>query len=75
MWTISWTYRNPMENEKMKFVAFAKLLNRKINSANKKAQNPFVDFGASYNPFGHPFYNTLVWIESEEDYPHKIQNK
>lgn len=55
-----------MENEKMRFVAYAKLLNRKINSANNKAKNPFIDYNSSVNPFNRPFYNTLVWVENDE---------
>lgn len=51
----------------MRLVAFTKLLNRKINSANIKAKNPFLDYNSSYNPFGHQIYNTLVWIESDEE--------
>jgi hypothetical protein len=55
-----------MEKKKMKFVAFAKLLNKKINSANRKAKNPFMDGELSLNPFNRQFYNTLVWIEPED---------
>lgn len=54
----------------MKLLAYARLINKKINSANRKAKNPFIDF--SSNPFNRPFYNTLVWIENEEE--NKIDN-
>jgi len=53
----------------MKFVAFAKLLNKKINSAHTKAKNPFLDGSSSYNPFNRPINNTLVWVEQDENYP------
>lgn len=59
------------EAKKMKLLAYAKLLNRKINSANKKAHNPFFDYKISYNPFNRPIYNTLVWIEQDDKDPHK----
>lgn len=55
----------------MKLLAYAKLLNRKINSANRKAHNPFLDNDISYNPFNRPIYNTLVWIEPDELKPNK----
>jgi len=51
----------------MRLVAYAKLLNRKINSAHKKAKNPFVDASLSYNPFNRIMSNTLVWIETDEN--------
>lgn len=63
-----------MEKKKMKLVAYAKLLNRKINSAHKKAKNPFIDAGLSYNPFDKPIYNTLVWIEADENQPGRFDN-
>lgn len=50
----------------MKLLAYAKLLNRKINSAHNKAKNPFFDYGAHLNPFNRPIYNTLVWVEEDE---------
>lgn len=56
-----------MENEKMKLIAYAKLLNRKINSIDKKAKNPFLDYNAPLNPFRRPIYNTLVWVEEDEN--------
>lgn len=59
----------------MKLLAYAKLLNRKINSANKKAQNPFLDYDDSLNPFNRPRYNTLVWIEADEDYPKSFKSE
>lgn len=51
----------------MRLLAYAKLLSKKIKSANNKAQNPFLDYNASRNPFNRPFYNTLVWVESDEN--------
>ena len=57
----------------MKFVAFAKLLNRKINSAHKKAINPFLDYTSSYNPFNRPINNTLVWVEQDENLPEQYK--
>ncbi|MDD3437219.1 MAG: hypothetical protein PHC64_08725 [Candidatus Gastranaerophilales bacterium] len=57
----------------MKLTAYAKLLNRKIKSAHKKARNPFMEVGlSSYNPFNHPLYNTLVWIETDEIQPKRF---
>lgn len=58
----------------MKLIAYAKLLNRKICSAHKKARNPFIDAGLSYNPFNHPIYNTLVWIEPDENQPKRFND-
>lgn len=51
----------------MKLLAYAKLLNRKINSANNKAKNPFIDYDSALNPFSKPIYNTLVWVEENEE--------
>ena len=52
----------------MNLLAYARLLNRKINSAHNKATNPFMDRGlSSYNPFMRPIYTTLVWVETDED--------
>lgn len=51
----------------MKLLAYAKLLSRKINSANNKARNPFVDYESSLNPFSRPLYSTLVWVEPDDD--------
>jgi hypothetical protein len=50
----------------MKLIAYAKLLNKKINSANNKARNPFMSYHDPLNPFIKPLYNTLVWIEDDE---------
>lgn len=50
----------------MRLVAYAKLLNRKINSAHNKARNPFMDYSSSLNPFIQPIYNTMVWVEDDE---------
>ncbi len=61
-----------MEKEKMKLIAYAKLLNRKINSANMKAKNPFLDYNSIINPFKKPIYNTLVWVETEKE---KFENQ
>lgn len=66
--------KTQMENEKMRLIAYAKLLNRKINNLNDKAQNPFLDYNSSINPFRRPFYNTLVWIESDEKENSKDNN-
>lgn len=52
----------------MRLVAFAKLLNKKINSANNKARNPFLDYNASLNPFHKPIYSTLVWVEDDDNF-------
>jgi len=62
-----------MEKEKMKIVAFAKLLNRRINSAHNKARNPFLDYTSSYNPFNRPINNTLVWVEQDEKNPENFK--
>lgn len=53
----------------MKLLAYAKLLNRKVNSAHRKATNPFYNYASLYNPFNHQINNTLVWVESDEDMP------
>lgn len=65
----SWIYRTIMENEKMKLLAYAKLLNRKIKSLNNAAKNPYLEYDS--NPFCRKYYNTLVWVEAEE----KIQKQ
>lgn len=52
----------------MKLAAFARLLNKKINSANRKAQNPFLDATISKNPFIRPMYTTVVWVEDDTKY-------
>ena len=59
----------------MKLIAYAKLLNRKINSAHNKAKNPFLDYSSSYNPFNGPIYNTLVWIEPDETQPSRFDDR
>lgn len=59
----------------MKLIAYAKLLNKKINSAHKKAKNPFMNANLSYNPFRRSIYNTLVWIEPDENQPSRFDNK
>lgn len=64
-----------MEKEKMNLIAYARLLNRKINLANKKAKNPFTDNDLLYNPFCKSMYNTLVWIEPDENQPKRFNNK
>jgi hypothetical protein len=63
-----------MEAEKMKLLAFAKLLNRKINTMDKKAVNPFLDYNDSLNPFCRPMYNTLVWVESDKNENNERKN-
>lgn len=57
----------------MKIAAFARLLHKKINSAHKKAQNPFIDAGLSCNPFSRPIYTTLVWVEPDENVPNEFR--
>lgn len=57
----------------MKLVAFARLIHRKINSANRKARNPFIDTSFSYNPFTHPYNTTLVWIEPDDTMPNQFK--
>jgi len=52
---------------KMRLLAYAKLLNNKINSLNRKTQNPFLDWDDSINPFKHQDYKTMIWIEQEND--------
>lgn len=59
-------------DEKMRLLAYAKLLNRKIKSADKKANNPYFDYDSGYNPFRRPICNTLVWIEQDDDSPRKF---
>lgn len=59
----------------MKLIAYAKLLIKKINSAHRKAKNPFTDNDLMYNPFGRSMYNTLVWIEADENHPTRFKNK
>lgn len=58
----------------MKLIAYAKLLNKRINSAHKKAKNPFIDADLYYNPFYRSMYNTLVWIEPDENHPTRFNN-
>ena len=57
----------------MKLLAYAKLLNRKIKSANSKAQNPFIDYENSLIPFSRPLYSTLVWVEPNEEFPSEFK--
>ena len=59
----------------MRLIAYAKLLNRKINSAHKKAKNPFVNADLSYNPFNRIMSNTLVWVEPDEKLHQGIDNQ
>ena len=59
----------------MNLAAFARLLHIKINSAHKKAQNPFMDSSLSYNPFTKPIYTTLVWVEPEENDKENFNNE
>lgn len=58
----------------MNLIAYARLLNRKINSVNSKAKNPFTENELMYNPF-RTMYNTLVWIEADENYPTRFDKK
>lgn len=64
-----------MEKKKMRLVAYAKLLNRKINSANNKAKNPFMGASLFPNPFNRPFYNTLVWVEPDVEIEKSDKNE
>jgi len=60
----------------MRLLAYAKLLNKKVNSAHKKAKNPFLDWDDSLNPFKRKIYNTLVWVEDPNDVePKKYNNQ
>lgn len=56
---------NNMEQLQEKLLAYARLLNRKIKSADKKAKNPYIDYDFTHNPFGRTFNNTLVWVEED----------
>ncbi len=58
----------------MKLLKYIKLINKKINSANKKAKNPFFKANSSYNPFNQPMANTLVWLEPDENYPKRTKD-
>ena len=58
----------------MNIFAYARLIHRKINSAHNKAKNPFIDADLSCNSFGNPIYNTLVWVEPDDDVPNKFKN-
>ena len=59
----------------MRLVAYAKLLSKKINSANNKAKNPFIGTNLFSNPFSRPFYNTLVWVEPDDETEKTNENK
>ena len=59
----------------MNLIAYARLLNRKINSVHRKTKNPFTDNELLYNPFNRSMYNTLVWIEADENYPTRFDKK
>jgi hypothetical protein len=50
----------------MKLASVLRLLNRKIRSADRKAQNPFLN-ADSTNPFSRPIYTTIVWVETDEN--------
>lgn len=58
----------------MNLIAYARLLNRKINSLNTKAKNPFTDSELLHNPF-RSMHNTLVWIEADENYPTRFDKR
>lgn len=47
---------------RLKLLEFVKYLKQKINSADRKAQNPFLNVAS--NPFSKPINTTIVWIES-----------
>lgn len=70
-----WEKLITMEKKKMRLIAYAKLLNKKINSAHKKAKSPFIDSDFLYNPFNNAIYNTLVWVEPDENQPTRFDNK
>jgi len=57
----------------MNLVAYARLLHKKINSAHRKAKNPFLDDSIK-NPFNRPMYMTYVWVEPEEE-PDEFENE
>lgn len=59
----------------MNLIAYARLLNRKINSAHFKAKNPFTENDLLHNPFNRSMYNTLVWIEADENHPTRFDRK
>lgn len=62
----------------MNILAYVRLINRKINSAHNKAQNPFTDGSFTSNPFSRPLNHTLVWIEADEqmeETPNSFINK
>ncbi|HNW25848.1 MAG TPA: hypothetical protein PKI94_03565 [Candidatus Gastranaerophilaceae bacterium] len=59
----------------MNLVAYARLLHRKINSAHKKAKNPFIDASAACNPFYKPIYTTLVWVEPDDEEINEFNRK
>lgn len=63
-----------MENGKMRLLAYAKLLNKKINCIEKKVNNPFFNTSISRNPFNRHITNTLVWVELDENQPTKNNN-
>lgn len=57
----------------MNIFAYARLIHKKVNSAHRKAKNPFIDSDLSCNPFIQPMYSTLVWIEPDDDVPNKFK--
>lgn len=58
----------------MNLTAYARLLHKKINSAHRKAKNPFVDSNWAYNPFNKPVYTTVVWVEPEDNIQNEFKN-
>lgn len=59
----------------MNLIAYARLLNKKINSVHLKAKNPFTDNELFHNPFNRSIYSTLVWIEPDENFPTRFVRK
>lgn len=42
---------------------YIKILNKKIEKADKKAKNPFLEHDFAYNPFMSAIEQTYIWIE------------
>ena len=57
----------------MNLHAYARLLHRKISSANRKAKNPFTDETIIRNPFERPLYTTVVWVEPDDNVPNEFK--
>lgn len=59
----------------MNLAAYARLLHRKINSAHKKAKNPFINADYTKVFFYKPVYTTLVWIEPDDENINEFDKK